>query len=129
MHLEQKPQKPVKPRKPRESITKVKQIWASKDGDITLSDVINKIPNNITADKILFNSHDGFMCISYEYEIPNTKYSQQNASYDERMNKYNEALHQYNIECNKWLENKALYDKYLKEMNEFIHAEMEKVVG
>lgn len=94
-----RPKMPVKPRRPKEVFKRHEVIWTSHDGDISLADVLHLIPSGIPAEKI-FIRIDDVVSISYEHDVVNTKFIDQQKDYDLR-------VAQYEIEYARWMKEDA----------------------
>lgn len=119
------PKKPSKPRKPREFITKTKIIWSSEQDNIPFSELLFMIPHHVTAENIYVvveKNENGYRhtTISYNYDIPNTKYKEQLLAYQSRVNDYGNALKMYEKDIEIWRQKKQEYDEWEEKTSDLV---------
>lgn len=106
-----RPKRPTKPRKPQEMFKRTEEIWCNCDGCITLADLLHMIPDGVTADNIHVNvDENADSYITYDYDIPNTKYTEQLKGYEKRLAQFEIDYPAWNIADIEWRKQRAEHD-------------------
>ncbi len=110
--IQERPKKPVEPRKPKNVFTRTESVWSSNDNDILLSDILHLIPSGVSAEKIFIRVEKELgvfhTSISYEYDVPNTKFFEQLKDFEKKFAQYQLEYEKWLIEDAEW-QNKTAY--------------------
>lgn len=124
--LPPRPRRPVRPRRPRETFRRTECVWSSEDDDILLSDVLLLIPTGIRADDIRIcverNAQTGYtlVTVTYDHDIPNTRFQDQLRDYEERMRRYEIELPEWSRRNAEWLLLKQQHDSEIQQLSDQI---------
>lgn len=99
-----RPVKPIKPRRP--SLTRLKKefIWTSDEINLCLSDVISRIPKNVSLSDVRFIKSNNCTKLCYEVVVPNKFYDIQFAEYQIKLQAYELEIKKWQLELIEWLE-------------------------
>ena len=127
-----KPKKPNKPRAPKEFVIRTEQVWNSEDESVQLAELLNQIPADVPADRIHISVEKNkngyrFTTISYDYEVPNTKYQKQLDAYNLRLEKYQHDLEEWETELLEWTKQNKQYNDFVLSIDELVSSSFNRV--
>lgn len=133
-HPGDKPKRPSTPRKPKLVSLVTEEVWSSENSDCSLSEILGMIPPEVAADSIHINverNPNGYLYtrISYNIEMPNTRYSEQLVEYEKRMMKNARDLKKWERMCAEWEQRLVQHYESVKKMQEYIIHEFEQHVA
>ena len=106
-----KPTKPKAPIAPKETITKRDTIRTIGAGDsVSLADLLLEVPKDIDARHVVieseFDRYDDYMrvTIRYNQELPNPRFAEELASYENKMKIHQINLDAYETALTRWKE-------------------------
>lgn len=132
-HPGMRPRRPAKPRKPRETFWRTESVWTSEDEDILLADLLHLIPSDVKAHRVRIsverNPTNGYphVIITFNHEIPNTKFADQTRDFEHRMHRYEQELSRWKIRDAEWrvrmteyeLDAASLHDRFARAFDEY----------
>lgn len=121
-HPGTRPRRPPKPRRPRKTFWRTESVWSSEDDDILLADLLHLIPSDVKAHRIRVsverNAVNGYphVTITYNHEIPNTRFVEQLRDYEERMQRYDHELSRWRVRDAEWIASMATYELHVADL-------------